>query len=220
MEDHMNPDKLDSKYSLGEEIANSVTHAVATVMSIAALVVLIVAAVSNGDAWHVVSFSIFGSTLILLYLASTLYHAIPLPRAKRILKTLDHSAIFLLIAGTYTPFMLVSLRETVGWTVFGVVWLLAVAGVVLKCCFVYRFQRLSLAVYLGMGWLCVLIGRDMYASLSGASLTFLALGGLAYTLGVVFYVWERLPYNHAIWHLFVIAGSTLHFFSVLYTLPV
>jgi hemolysin III len=215
----MNTDKLDSEYSFGEEIANSITHAIAAGMSIAAMVVLIVAAVSQGDAWHVVSFSIFGATLILLYLSSTLYHAIPLPRAKRILKTLDHSAIFLLIAGTYTPFMLVSLRDTVGWTVFGVVWLLAVAGIILKCCFVYRFQRLSLTIYLGMGWLCVLIGRDMYTTLSGESLVFLALGGLAYTLGVIFYVWDRLPYNHAIWHLFVIAGSTLHFFSVLHTLP-
>lgn len=217
MEDSMN--QSTSQYSLGEEIANSITHAIAAGMSIAALVVLIARAVSLGDAWHVVSFSIFGSTLILLYLASTLYHSIPLPKAKRILKTLDHSAIFLLIAGTYTPFMLVNLRETVGWAVFGVVWLLAVAGVVLKCCFVYRFKRLSLTIYLGMGWLCVLIGRDMYANLSGASLLFLALGGLAYTLGVVFYVWRRLPYNHAIWHLFVIAGSTMHFFSVLHTLP-
>ncbi|MDO9584690.1 MAG: hemolysin III family protein [Desulfomicrobium sp.] len=215
----MNTNKLDSEYSFGEEIANSITHAIAAGMSIAALVVLIVAAVSHGDAWHVISFSIFGATLILLYMSSTLYHAIPLPRAKRILKTLDHSAIFLLIAGTYTPFMLVSLRDTVGWTVFGVVWLLAVAGVILKCCFVYRFKRLSLTIYLGMGWLCVLIGREMYATLSGASLLFLALGGLAYTLGVIFYVWDRLPYNHAIWHLFVITGSTLHFFSVLHTLP-
>ena len=177
----MNSDKPASKYSLGEEIANSVTHAVATVMSIAALVVLIVAAVSNGDAWHVVSFSIFGSTLILLYLASSLYHAIPLPRAKRVLKTLDHSAIFLLIAGTYTPFMLVSMRGTTGWAVFAVVWILAVAGVVLKCCCVYRFKRLSLTIYLGMGWLCVLVMRDMYAALPGTSLTLLALGsGMAW----------------------------------------
>lgn len=212
-------DNIISSYTPGEEIANSITHAIAVGLSIAALVVLIVSAVSDGNAWHIVSFSIFGSTLILLYLASTLYHSIPLPRAKRILKTLDHCAIFLLIAGTYTPFMLVSLRETVGWAVFGVVWGLAVAGVVLKCCFVYRFKRLSLAIYLGMGWLCVLVARDMYATLSGTSLTLLALGGLAYTLGVIFYVWKRLPYNHAIWHLFVIAGSTLHFFSVLFTLP-
>ena len=212
-------EKFVSQYSVGEEIANSITHAVATGLSIAALVVLIVSAVSQGDAWHVVSFSIFGSTLILLYLASTLYHAIPLPSAKRILKTLDHSAIFLLIAGTYTPFMLVSMRGTIGWVVFSVVWVLAVAGVVLKCCCVYRFKRLSLSIYLGMGWLCVLVMRDMYASLPGTSLTLLALGGLAYTLGVVFYVWKRLPYSHAIWHLFVIAGSTLHFFSVLHTLP-
>jgi hemolysin III len=212
-------DTTGSQYTRGEEIANSITHGVATGMSIVALAVLVVTAMSEGTAWHVVSFSIFGSTLILLYLASTLYHSIPLPRAKRFLKTLDHSAIFLLIAGTYTPFMLVSLRETVGWTVFGVVWLLAVAGVILKCCFVYRFNRLSLGIYLGMGWLCVLIMRDMYQSLPATSLVLLALGGLSYTRGVIFYVWERLPYNHAIWHLFVVAGSTLHFFSVLRTLP-
>ncbi len=211
-------EKFVPQYTPGEEIANSITHAVAMGMAIAALVVLIVAAVSEGNTWHVVSFSIFGSTLILLYLASTLYHAIPLPRAKRILKTLDHSAIFLLIAGTYTPFMLVSLRETVGWTIFGVIWGLAVVGVVLKCCCVYRFKRLSLTIYLGMGWLCVLVMRDMAATLSTSSLTLLALGGMAYTLGVIFYVWKRLPYSHAIWHLFVVAGSTLHFFSVLQTL--
>jgi hemolysin III len=212
-------EKFVSQYSLGEEIANSITHAVGTGLSIAALVVLIVSAVAQGDAWHVVSFSIFGSTLILLYLASTLYHSIPLPRAKRFLKTLDHSAIFLLIAGTYTPFMLVSMRGTAGWIVFAVIWVLAVAGVVLKCSCVYRFKRLSLTIYLGMGWLCVLVMRDMYAAVPGVSLLFLALGGLAYTLGVVFYVWKRLPYNHAIWHLFVVTGSVMHFFSVLHTLP-
>lgn len=208
-----------SRYTPGEEIANTITHAIGAGLSIAALVVLIVAATTAGTAWHIVSFSIFGSTLILLYLASTLYHAIPAARAKRILKTLDHSAIFLLIAGTYTPFMLVSLRGPVGWTIFGVIWGLAVAGVVLKCCCVYRFKRLSLGVYIGMGWLCLLAGRDLLEKLPPASLAFLALGGAAYTLGVIFYVWKRLPYGHAIWHLFVVAGSVLHFFSVLHILP-
>lgn len=208
-----------SQYTPGEEIANSITHAIAMGLSIAALVVLVVSAVSGGNAWHIVSFSIFGTTLILLYLASTLYHCIPVARAKRILKTLDHSAIFLLIAGTYTPFMLGSLRGPLGWSIFGIVWGLAVVGIILKCFCVYRFKRLSLAVYLGMGWLCVLVGREIYANLSMASLVFLALGGLAYTLGVIFYVWKRLPYNHAIWHLFVVTGSTMHFFSVLNTLP-
>lgn len=207
------------RYTPGEEIANSITHAVAVGLSIAALVVLIVYAVDLGTAWHIVSFSIFGSTLILLYLASTLYHAIPVAGAKRLLKTLDHCAIFLLIAGTYTPFMLISLRGPLGWTIFGVIWGLAIAGVVLKCCCVYRFRRLSLAVYVGMGWLCLLAAKDMYLRLSGTSLTFLALGGLFYTLGVVFYVWKRLPYSHAIWHLFVVTGSVMHFFSVLHILP-
>lgn len=206
-------------YSPGEEIANSVTHAVATGLAIAALPVLVVAAVSAGTAWHVVSFSIFGATLVLLYLASTLYHSISAVRARRVLKTLDHCAIFLLIAGTYTPFMLVCLRGPVGWTIFGTIWGLAAAGVILKCFFVYRFKRLSLAVYLGMGWLCLLAGREIFSSLPAASLVFLVLGGLIYSLGVIFYVWRRLPYNHAIWHLFVVAGSVMHFFSVLYTLP-
>lgn len=206
-------------YSPGEEIANSVTHAIATGLAIAALPVLVVAAVSAGTAWHIVSFSIFGATLILLYLASTLYHAIPAERAKRVLRTFDHSAIFLLIAGTYTPFMLTCLRGPVGWTIFGVIWGLAIIGVILKCCFVYRFKRLSVAVYLGMGWLCVLAGKEIFSSLPGTSLVFLVLGGLAYSLGVIFYVWWRLPYSHAIWHLFVVTGSVMHFFSVLYTLP-
>jgi len=210
---------LQAPYSLGEEIANSLTHAIATGLSIAALVILIIAAVAEGNAWHIVSFSIFGSTLVLLYLASTLYHTIPAANLKRLFKTLDHCAIYLLIAGTYTPFMLVSVRGVVGWSIFGVIWGLAVAGVVLKCFCVYRFKKLSVAVYVGMGWLCVLAGKQMWTALSGTSLLLLLLGGLTYTLGVIFYVWKRLPYNHAIWHLFVMAGSILHFFSVLHTLP-
>lgn len=210
---------LQAPYSVGEEIANSLTHAIATGLSIAALVILIIAAVAEGSAWHIVSFSIFGSTLVLLYLASTLYHTIPAANLKRLFKTLDHCAIYLLIAGTYTPFMLVSVRGVVGWSIFGVIWGLAVAGVVLKCFCVYRFKKLSVAVYVGMGWLCVLAGKQMWTALSGTSLLLLLLGGLTYTLGVIFYVWKRLPYNHAIWHLFVMAGSILHFFSVLHTLP-
>ncbi|GAB1409488.1 hemolysin III family protein [Desulfovibrionales bacterium] len=208
-----------SIYSAGEEIANTITHAIGVGLSIAALVILLVQATATGTAGHVASVSVFGSTLILLYLASTLYHAIPLPRAKRVLKTLDHSAIFLLIAGTYTPFTLISLRGALGWSVFGVIWILAVTGVVLKCCFVYRFKRLSLAIYIGMGWLCVLVSRQLILALPPVSLTFLVWGGLVYTAGVFFYVWKRLPYGHALWHVFVLAGSILHFFSVLHVLP-
>lgn len=208
-----------SQYSHGEEIANSITHAVAAGLSISALVILIVSAVTEGNAWHIVSFSIFGATLVLLYFASTLYHAIPAMNAKKVLKILDHSAIFLLIAGTYTPFTLVSLRGPVGWSIFGVIWGLAVAGVILKCCFVYRFRRLSLAIYVGMGWLVVIAGREIFEKLSEISLLFLVLGGAFYTIGVLFYVWKRLPYNHAIWHLFVVTGSIMHFFSVLHILP-
>lgn len=208
-----------SQYTPGEEIANSLTHAMAMGLSVAALVILVVSAVAGGNAWHIVSFSIFGSTLILLYLASTLYHAIPVARAKEIFKILDHSAIYLLIAGTYTPFMLGALRGPLGWTIFGIVWGLAGLGILLKCFCVYRFKGLSLVVYLGMGWLCVLVAREIYIHYSTLTLVFLVLGGLAYTLGVIFYVWKRLPYGHAIWHFFVVLGSTLHFFSVLNTLP-
>ena len=202
-------------YSLGEEIANSISHGIGAALSIAGLVVLIVSAVAHGDAWHVVSFSIFGRTLILLYLASTLYHSFPQLKVKRVLRKFDHAAIFLLIAGTYTPFMLVSLRGPWGWSLFGVIWGLAITGVVLKMYFVHRFPKLSTAIYVLMGWLCVIAAKQMLIQVPPISITFLVIGGLSYTIGVVFYAWKKLPYNHAIWHLFVLGGSVMHFFSVL-----
>lgn len=207
------------EYTLYEEIAHGISHGIGTVLSIIGLVVLIVCAVRSGNAWHIVSFSIFGGTLILLYLASTLYHSLPMPGVKQILKRFDHSAIFLLIAGTYTPFMLVKLRGAWGWSIFGVVWGLAVLGVLLKvCCSITKFESVSVVLYVVMGWLCVIAAKQLFTSLSHISLIFLVLGGVSYTVGVLFYVWEKLPYNHAVWHIFVLGGSIFHYFSVLYTL--
>ena len=205
----------EKKYSAGEEIANSITHGVGVLLSIAALIVLLIFALQYGDIWHVVSFSIFGGTLILLYLASTLYHSFPQPAIKRILKIIDHSAIFLLIAGTYTPFMLVHLRSPLGWTLFGVVWGLALGGIVLKSFYMSRFKRLSLVLYILMGWMSVFAFHEMFQRMSYDAILFLILGGIFYTSGVIFYIWKKLPYGHAVWHVFVLAGSIFHFFSVI-----
>jgi len=208
------------QYSIGEEIANSVTHGVGLILAIAGLAVLTAFASRLGNAWHVVSCTIFATTLILQYTFSTLYHSIQLPRAKSVMRVLDHSAIFLLIAGTYTPFMLVNLRGTWGWTLFGIVWSLALLGVLFQVSLLRRWQGISLALYIGMGWVIVIAIKPMIASVAPGGLILLLLGGLAYTSGVVFYLWERLHYNHAIWHGFVLAGSILHFFAVLfYVIP-
>ncbi|MFA0960225.1 hemolysin III family protein [Roseivirga sp. BDSF3-8] len=213
-------DKKTPSTSLAEEIANSVTHGIGAGLSIAGLVVLVVLAVINGDAWHVVSVSIYGTSLVLLYLASTLYHSVLKPKAKRQLKILDHAAIYLLIAGTYTPFMLVNLRGPWGWSLLGTVWGLAIAGIVFKIFFIGRFERLSLAIYLLMGWLCVIAARPMITEIPTGGLIWLALGGVFYSLGVIFYRWEMLRFNHAIWHLFVLAGSICHYFAILlFVLP-
>jgi hemolysin III len=203
------------RYRLGEEIANSVTHGVGLVAAIAGLVVLVALAATRGTAWHVVGCSIYGSTLVLLYAASTLYHSIPNPRAKRLLRVLDHSAIFLLIAGTYTPFTLVNLRGPWGWSLFGVVWGLALLGIFLQTG-KRRHPVLAVALYLVMGWTVVVAARPLLHSISPGGLVLLVAGGLAYTLGIAFYAWKRLPYAHSVWHGFVLLGSALHFFAILF----
>lgn len=209
-----------SRYTLGEEIANSVIHGVGIVLGIAGLGVLTAFASLYGDAWHIVGCSVFGAALILLYTASTLYHSIPLPRVKAVLRTLDHSAIFVLIAGTYTPFLLVNLRGPWGWSLFGVIWGLALVGIVLRIVRGRRSPLLSVGLYVGMGWAVVAAIEPMLNSVAPGGLLLLLLGGLAYTLGIVFYAWKRLPYHHAIWHVFVLAGSILHFFAILfYVIP-
>jgi hemolysin III len=203
---------------LGEEIINALTHGLGTVLSVAALVVLITLAVVHGTPWHVASFSLFGATLVILYAASTLYHVLPAGPAKCFFRVLDHAAIYLLIAGTYTPFLLVNLRGAWGWSLFGVVWACAVLGIILKGVCFAGFEKASIAVYVGMGWLSLVAVKQIVTHVPGVGVWLLLGGGLAYTLGVVFYAWRRLPYNHAIWHVWVLCGSTLHFFSVMSTL--
>jgi len=204
----------------GEEIANVITHAIGAVLGIAGLSALVVGAARHGDIWRIVSFSIYGATLVLLYLASVFYHGARSPRAKRALQFFDHAAIYLLIAGTYTPFTLVSMRGSLGWTMFGLIWGLAIIGIVLKVFYFGRLGWLSTALYLLMGWLVVIAIKPVMDALSMRGLVWLVAGGLSYTLGVVFYAWDRLPYAHPIWHLFVLAGSICHFFAIFfYVLP-
>lgn len=216
----MVPESHESEYSVGEEIAHAVTHGIGAALSIAGLAVLVAFSTLYGNAWHITSVSIYGATLILCYTASTLYHSIPHPRAKRILRQIDHASIFLLIAGTYTPFALVSLRESWGWWLFGTVWGIAIVGMVFELFTEQRYKRVSLTLYLGLGWLALATIKPMLEAVGAGGLLLLVIGGLFYSLGVVFYAWERLTYNHAVWHLFVLAGSIFHFFSVLfYVIP-
>jgi hemolysin III len=198
-------------YPLGEEIANAVTHGLGVGLGIAGLVILVVQAASLGDPWRVTAFSIYGATMIALYLASTLYHSIPSPAAKRVLQRLDHAAIYLFIAGSYTPLLLVTLRSPMGWTFFGIVWGVALLGCALEFLAGRRWRKLSLGVYLALGWVAVLIFKQIWLNLPAGGIALLVSGGAAYTAGVIFYVWKRLPYSHAIWHLFVLGGSACHF---------
>jgi hemolysin III len=199
-----------------EEMVNSLTHGLGLVLSVVGLIVLVVLAALRGTPRHVVSVSIYGATLVLLYAASTLYHAFRSPRVKRVFKILDHSAIYLLIAGTYTPFTLVILRGPWGWTLFGLVWGLAIAGIVLKSLFVDHFVIASTIVYVAMGWLVVIAIKPVMAAVPNGGLLWLLAGGLCYTIGVAFFAARRLPYGHAIWHLFVLAGSISHYVAVLF----
>jgi hemolysin III len=209
-----------SQYTPREEVLNSITHGVGVVFAIGALVVMDVFAALFGDAWHIVSCSIYGATMIILYTASTLYHSIPLPKTKMLLRIIDHSAIFLLIAGTYTPFTLVSLRGPWGWSLFGAVWGIALLGIVFQVFLLRRWRSFSVGIYVGMGLIILVAIKPLIAALSTTGLQLLIAGGLAYILGLIFYSWNRLPYSHAVWHLFVLAGSALHFFAVLfYVIP-
>ena len=208
------------RYTAAEELANSVTHAIGIVLSIAGLAVMTAFAALRGDAWHLVACSIFGSALILNYTASTLYHSIQIEHLKGALRALDHSAIFLLIAGTYTPFMLVNLRGPWGWSLLIGVWTIAVLGISLRLLLKGRLHALVVGLYIAMGWAVVVAIQPMLRHVATGGLVLLAAGGLAYTVGVIFYKWKSLPYHHAIWHVFVLAGSALHFFSVLfYVIP-
>lgn len=202
--------------SFGEEIANGVSHGVGLLAAVGAAPVLVLSAVRRGGAADIVGASVFAATIVLLYLTSTLYHALPRNRAKRVFRVLDHGAIFLLIAGTYTPFTLGVLRGTWGWTLLGLVWGLAAAGVTLKAVGGVRYPVVSTCLYLGMGWLVIIAARPLWLRMPPSGLLWLVAGGLAYTAGVAFFAAERIRYSHFIWHLFVLAGTVCHFIAVLW----
>ncbi len=191
------------------------THGIGTALSIAALVLLVVFASKYGDGWRIVSLSIYGTTLILLYLASTLYHSFTGKRIKRFFRLLDHSSIYLLIAGTYTPIALISLRGAWGWTLFGLVWAMAIGGIGAKIFLVGRLRIVSVLYYAAMGWLVVIALKPLLQAVPMGLFVWLLAGGLSYSLGIIFFAWKKLPYNHAIWHLFVLGGSIAHFFGML-----
>lgn len=217
------PESLDPiapDYSLAEEVANAVTHGIGAALSIAGLSVLVVLASLKGDGWLIASAIVYGTSLVVLYTASTLYHALPMPRVKHILKILDHSAIYLLIAGSYTPFTLITLRHVGGLWLFGVVWGLAVLGVSLEATWVYRPKWLSALVYIAMGWLVIFMIKPLIATLAVGGIVLLILGGLSYTLGTAFYVMKSRRYMHAVWHGFVLAASVLQYLAIaIYVFP-
>lgn len=210
----------DTGYSFGDELAASIIHGVGIVLSIAGLAILVAFAALHGDIRVVVASAVYGATLVLLYTASTLYHSIPLASAKPTLRALDHIAIYLLIAGTYTPFTLIAMPDPWGWRLFAAVWALALLGSVLELGLLKRYHRWAVVLYVGMGWIGVVAFRPLSEHLQLGGTLLLLGGGLAYTLGVPFYLWRRLPYHHALWHVFVLAGSVLHFLAVvLYVIP-
>lgn len=205
-----------NSFSIAEEIWHAVTHGVGLLLSVAALSILIVAAVQSGGAKGIAGALVFGIALILMYGISTLYHALTAPMAKRILQQLDHSAVYVLIAGTYTPVTLLGVQGAFGWTLFGVEWAFAAVGIYLKAVYYGRFETLSLVLYALMGWLIVIAAEPMFAHADALTLSLLLAGGITYSLGILFYVWDSLHLNHAIWHLFVLGGSVFHFFVVLF----
>lgn len=207
-------------YSSGEEILHTITHGIGLLLSIAGLAILVSFATLNGNSWHITTSSIYGATLILMYGASSLYHGIPYSRAKRILQQMDHAAIYLLIAGTYTPFLLVNMRQDWGWLLFSIIWIVAFTGVILELSGYKPFKKISLWLYLSMGWMIVLAIEPLLQNVSTGGLMLLLAGGLAYSAGAIFYVKENIPYHHVIWHLFVLAGSIFHYFAILfYVIP-
>ena len=199
-----------------EEIANSITHGLGFGLSVAGLTILVVLASMEGDPWRITSFAIYGSSLTILYLVSTLYHSLTHSRTKAIFRRLDHSAIYLLIAGTYTPVILISMRTTWVLYLLPIIWAMAILGVYIKVRYIHRYERLSLAFYIFMGWFALIAVKPMFNSIPIESFIWIIVGGLSYTSGVIFYAWERLPFNHTIWHGFVLMGSVSHYIGILY----
>ncbi len=203
------------QYKLGDILANAITHGIGAGLAIVGAAYLIVAS-TRGTVWHVVCCSVFSATLVLVYLCSTLYHSLVRTRARHLFQVLDHASIYLLIAGTYTPFTLISLRGALGWTVFGIEWGLAIAGIIFKSFAVDRYEVASALVYLFQGWLVVFAGRPLLHAIGWHGVAWMGAGGLAYTLGIVFFALDRLRYFHATWHIFVLGGSIAHYFAILF----
>ena len=210
--------KIINKFPFGEELANFISHAAGGVLSVAALVILIIRAVSLGNTLDIVSFTIFGAALVLMYTTSSIFHALKWNKAKEIFEILDHSVIYVLIASTYTPFLLIVVGGKEGITLLVIEWLICILGIVFKSFFVQKFVVFSTLLYIIMGWLVVFVWYDLLANISNLSLVFLILGGLFYTIGTLFYMWRLFKYHHLVWHIFVIFGSNAHFFSVYFIL--
>ncbi|AOY76615.1 PAQR family membrane homeostasis protein TrhA [Clostridium formicaceticum] len=211
-------DKLTSRYTVKEEIFNSITHGIGALLSIAALVILVAFGSIRGDVWRIVSFSIYGFTLFFLYMSSTLYHSIFHEKSKKVLRILDHVSIYLLIAGSYTPIALVSMRGAWGWSIFGVIWSLAIIGIILKILSINKIKYLSTLIYVVMGWLIIIAVKPMLTMAPPGLFLWLLTGGLIYTSGVIFYACKKIPFNHGIWHLFVLGGSIVHYLGILFYL--
>ncbi|GAA5028148.1 hemolysin III [Marivirga lumbricoides] len=209
-------EKIQRPQTLEEELANSLTHGIGVLFSVVAISLLITFSVLNGNVLHIISSSFFGGAFLLMYTFSTLYHAIQHSKTKTLLRIFDHISIYILIAGTYTPFLLIGLGGTIGWVMFGIVWLIAVLGIFFKIFYKHRFPRMSLILYLGMGWIAVFIAFPLYENLPSHILALLLGGGLSYTLGTIFYVNKKMLYSHAIWHIFVLIGTITHFIAVMY----
>lgn len=215
MSDKTKETDITKRYTLGEEIFNSVSHGAGGLLSIAGTVVLIVFAAIYSNAWGVVSSAIYGASMIILYTMSTLYHAITNPKAKKFFRIMDHNTIFFLIAGTYTPITLVALRGALGWVLFGVVWAAAILGIVLNSIDLEKFRKPSVACYIAMGWVIIFAIKPMLESTPKITMTFLLIGGAFYTVGVIFYAIKKVKYFHSIWHLFTIGGTVFHWFAIL-----
>ncbi|MED3980055.1 PAQR family membrane homeostasis protein TrhA [Priestia megaterium] len=208
-------------FTRGEEIANAITHGIGAVLSIVGLTLLIVLSSLEGTPWHVISFTIYGVTMLLLYVSSTLVHSFPEGKVKDLFEIFDHSSIYLFIAGTYTPFLFIAVKGTTGWTLFGIVWGIALAGIVFKAFFVKKFLFISTILYVFMGWMIVFAWDSLTQNIAHQGIVLLVVGGVLYTIGAVFYVWRGFRFHHMIWHMFVLGGTVLHFLAIiLYVLPI
>jgi len=206
-----------TRHITADELANTLTHGFGLVCSVIGFAILLGVAIVRGGKWQILGCAIFGVTMVCLYAASTCYHGISSPRAKRLFMIFDHCAIYLLIAGTYTPFLLVNLRGSLGWSLFAVIWSVAVVGILFKLWFADRFPVISVAGYVAMGWLGVIAAHQMYIHVPLTGLVWIVMGGLAYSIGVIFYACKKIPYHHVIWHLLVITGSACHYIAILYS---